>query len=68
MANDPNSEWKWSGFDGSFEGTRRRQILTGLELTAAERLRWLQGRMAELLMLKGKASPLDQADRDPTAP
>lgn len=44
-------------FDGSFEGTRRRQILAGLELTPAARLRWLEERMEELFRLRGKASP-----------
>lgn len=42
-------------FDGSFEGTRRRQMLLGLSMTPAERLRWLDKRMAELRRLHGKA-------------
>jgi hypothetical protein len=57
MANDLISESEWAGFDGSFEGTRRRQILCGLDLTPAERLRWLERRMAELRALQGKAMP-----------
>ena len=42
-------------FDGTFEGTRRRQFLLGLELEPAERLRWLERTMAELRALKGRA-------------
>jgi hypothetical protein len=41
-------------FDGTFEGTRRRQILLGLELEPAERLRWLERTVAELRVLKGR--------------
>ena len=51
-----DSESPWADFDGTFEGTRRRQELAGLELTYAERLRWLEERMTELLKLKGKAA------------
>jgi len=43
-------------FDGSFEGTRRRQILAGLRLDPAARLRWLEERMDELFRLQGKAA------------
>lgn len=57
---DRTSETEWAGFDGSFEGTRRRQILSGLALTPAERLRWLERRMAELRSLTGKAAPQDR--------
>jgi hypothetical protein len=60
MANDPASESEWAGFDGSFEGTRRRQILSGLDLTPLERLRWLERRMSELRALQGKAMPRNQ--------
>jgi len=42
-------------FDGAFEATSRRQVLLGLELDAAARLRWLEERMTELVCLKGKA-------------
>lgn len=31
-----------SSADASFEATRRRQILLGLELTPAQRLEWLE--------------------------
>jgi hypothetical protein len=58
-ASDPESAW--ADFDGTFEGTRRRQDLAGLELTYAERLRWLEERMTELLKLKGRAALPDQA-------
>jgi hypothetical protein len=44
-------------FDGTFEGTRRRQFLLGLELDYAGRLRWLEARMTELRELQGKARP-----------
>lgn len=43
-------------FDGTFEGTRRRQILLGLEIEPAERLRWLERTMAELRALQGRAT------------
>lgn len=56
-ASDPESTL--DGFDGTFEGTRRRQELAGLDLTPAERLRWLEERMTELLRLKGTAVPRD---------
>lgn len=42
-------------FDGTFEGTRRRQILLGLSLEPLERLRWLERTMAELRELQGRA-------------
>jgi hypothetical protein len=45
-------------FDGSFDGTRRRQILAGLQLDPAARLRWLEERMDELFRLRGKAAEL----------
>ena len=47
-------------FDGSFEGTRRRQMLLGLEMTPIERLRWLDRRMAELRKLQGIAQSQKQ--------
>jgi len=53
-ASDPESGW--TAFDGTFDGTRRRQDLAGLELTPTERLRWLEERMTELLRLKGRAA------------
>jgi hypothetical protein len=44
-----------SRFDGSFEGTRRRQVLLGLSMTPQERLRWLEKRMSEMRRFLGKA-------------
>lgn len=43
-------------FDGSFEGTRRRQALLGVDVPAAEQLRWFERHMAELRRLVGRAS------------
>jgi hypothetical protein len=57
-ATDPESAW--ADFDGTFEGTRRRQDLAGLELTYTERLRWLEERMTELLKLKGRADSSEE--------
>ena len=69
MANGPGSGSEWDGFDGSFEGTRRRQILSGLDLTPVERLRWLERRMTELLELKGKAAAAQsEHDRESSVP
>jgi hypothetical protein len=47
-------------FDGTFEGTRRRQFLLGLELDYAGRLRWLEAKMSELRELQGKAGPVSE--------
>jgi hypothetical protein len=38
-------------FDGSFSGTRQRQILAGLELDPTARLRWLERTIADLQRL-----------------
>lgn len=64
MTKEPDDDW--AGFDGSFEGTQRRQVLAGLDLTPTERLRWLEQRMAELRKLKGAAAPDQERDRDIT--
>ena len=42
-------------FDGGFEGHRRRQARLGLDLSPAERLRWLEETMEELRDLVGRA-------------
>jgi hypothetical protein len=42
-------------FDGSYEGTRHRQVLLGLSMTPHQRLRWLENRMAEMRRFLGKA-------------
>ena len=64
-ASDPESGW--ADFDGSFEGTRRRQDLAGLELTYAERLRWLEERITDLWKLKGRAASSEQPESSETA-
>jgi hypothetical protein len=45
-----------SPFDGTFDGTMRRQILLGLELDYTARLRWLERTMRELVRLRGLAN------------
>jgi len=42
-------------FDGSFEGTRHRQILAGLQLDPPARLRWLERTIADLQRLRSGA-------------
>ena len=42
-------------FDRGFEGHRRRQARLGLQLSPAERLRWLEETMDELRRLLGRA-------------
>ena len=42
-------------FDRGFEGHRRRQIRRDLQLSPAERLRWLERTMEELRRLLGRA-------------
>jgi len=56
MSSDSNSERPDDEpFDGSFDATTRRQILLGLELDAAARLRWLEETMEQLARLRGMA-------------
>jgi hypothetical protein len=43
-------------FDGSFEGTRRRQALLGRKISPIERLRLFERRTSELRSLLGRAS------------
>jgi hypothetical protein len=50
-------------FDGSFEGTRWRQILLGLAMTPHERLQWLEKRMAELRGMAGKAGRAPETEK-----
>ncbi len=54
-------------FDRGFEGHRRRQARLGLDLSPAERLRWLEETMEELRDLVGRARrgrPIgEEADR-----
>lgn len=50
-------------FDRGFDGHGRRQARLGLNLTPAERLRWLEETMEELRGLLGRArqgQPLNQ--------
>ena len=49
------SEDATTPFDGSFDGTRRRQLLAGRELDPAARLRWLERTLEELRRLQGRA-------------
>jgi hypothetical protein len=42
-------------FDGSFEGTRKRQMLLGLAMEPIERLEWLERTLAEMRELQGRA-------------
>lgn len=44
-----------SGWD--FEGTRRHHLDLGLEMTPAQRLRWLEETMEEMRRLQGLARP-----------
>jgi hypothetical protein len=39
-------------FDGSFEGTRKRQMLLGLAMEPIERLEWLERTLAEMRELQ----------------
>ena len=45
------------GFDVGYEGHLRRQARLGLEMTPAQRLRWLEMKLAEMRALLGKARP-----------
>ena len=42
-------------FDRGFEGHRRRQVRLGLQLSPAERLRWLEQTMDEMRRILGRA-------------
>lgn len=42
--------------DWTYEEHRRRQTRRGLEMTPAERLRWLEEAMAELRAIQGRAA------------
>lgn len=43
-------------YDWSFEDHRRRQTRRGLEMTPAERLRWLEETMEGLRRIQGRAA------------
>jgi hypothetical protein len=49
------------GFDIGYEGHLRRQARLGLEMTPAERLHWLEMKLAEMRGLLGKARPAPAA-------
>lgn len=49
----PGSE---ADYSWSHESNRRRQVRRGLELSAVERLRWLETTMAEMASLLGRAA------------
>jgi hypothetical protein len=44
-------------FDVGYEGHLRRQARLGLEMTPAQRLHWLETKLAEMRALLGKARP-----------
>jgi hypothetical protein len=52
----PPDEIRDAPFDGSFEGTRRRQALAARRLPPADRLRWMERLVSELRALQGHAS------------
>lgn len=51
-SDDPQDD---DGFDHGWEGHARRQAALGLELTPAERLRWLEETMATMRRWLGRA-------------
>ncbi|MCZ7626087.1 MAG: hypothetical protein C3F12_12445 [Candidatus Methylomirabilota bacterium] len=50
-----NSSRRTEDLEWDFEGHRRRQVRLGLQLSPAERLRWLEQSMEELRKLVGRA-------------
>jgi hypothetical protein len=46
---------KQTGYEWGYEEHRRRQARSGLSLTPAERLRWLERTMEELARILGRA-------------
>jgi hypothetical protein len=52
---DVGSDADGEGFDRGFDGHRRRQVVAGLALTPAQRLRWLEATMEEMRRLLGRA-------------
>ena len=45
-------------YQWSYEAHQRRQILLGLQLTPAERLRWLESTVAAMRQIQGRARKL----------
>ena len=61
--NDTDSAPDGDGFDRGFDGHRRRQLIAGLALTPAQRLKWLEDTMAEMRRLLGRARPIPEPRR-----
>jgi hypothetical protein len=58
---EQQTEW-----GGTFEETRRRQEILGLELTLIERLAWLEARRAEVARLRERMESTGRpADPEP---
>ena len=51
--------------EGSWEGTRLRQLRRGLEMTMAERLEWLEQMVESMRQIKGKAREARKASPRP---
>ena len=66
-AKRPNPNPSEGGFDRGFEGHRERQAALGLDLTPAERLRWLEEAMEELRRVVGRAHPGTPMTGEPPA-
>jgi hypothetical protein len=54
-ARPPKEEIAWD-----FEGTRRHHLRLGLQMTPAERLRWLEETVGEMRRLQDLATPVGQ--------
>jgi len=50
-------------WDVGFDGHQRRQARLGLSMTPAERLAWLERKLAEIRALLGKARAADGSGR-----
>ncbi len=50
------------GWDAGFDGHQRRQARLGLSMTPAERLAWLECKLAEMRELLGKAQTAERND------
>jgi len=53
------------GWDTGYDGHQRRQARLGLSMTPAERLAWLERKLAEMRGLLGKATAAERND-DPS--
>jgi hypothetical protein len=61
--NDFGSDGDDEGFDRGFDGHWRRQVVAGLALTPAQRLRWLEDTLEEMRKLLGRARSTDPPTR-----